>query len=114
MKSNTTSSGVISAVEEIKKLVDLKKSADFNKCVEVARQYFDKYFNHDIQNLLNIFPEDHITKDGLAFWSGPKRAPSPISFDSNDLLHAHFITACANLIAFSLGIPQVRDPIVVS
>ena len=33
-------------MEEIKKLVDLKKSADFNKCVEIARRYFDEYFDH--------------------------------------------------------------------
>ncbi len=48
LKQNTTISGVRSKVEEIKKLVNLKRSADFNKCVEVARQYFDKYYNHDI------------------------------------------------------------------
>jgi len=41
LKQNTTISGVRSAMEEIKKLVDLKKSADFSKCVEVARLHFD-------------------------------------------------------------------------
>lgn len=30
-------SGVRSTIEEVKKLVDLKKNADFNKCIEVAR-----------------------------------------------------------------------------
>ena len=33
-------------MEEIKKLVDLKKSADFSKCVAVAREYFESLFNH--------------------------------------------------------------------
>jgi ubiquitin-activating enzyme E1 len=64
--------------------------------------------------LLNIFPEDHVNKEGVPFWSGPKRAPSPIAFNPNDELHIHFVTACSNLIAFSLGIPQVRDPIAVT
>lgn len=46
LKQNTTISGMREAMEEIKKLVDLKKSADFSKCVEVAREYFEQLFNH--------------------------------------------------------------------
>ena len=56
-----------------------------------------------------MFPEDHKDKDGQAFWSGPKRAPRPIPFSPEDPLHVHFVTSCANLIAFTLGIPQNRD-----
>jgi len=41
LKQNTTISGVRDSMEEIKKIVDLKKSADFQKCVEVAREYFE-------------------------------------------------------------------------
>lgn len=96
-------------MEEIKKIVDLKKSADFKKCVEVARLKFDDLFDHSIQNLLHIFPADHKDKDGQPFWSGPKRAPSAIHFDANDPLHVHFVESCANLIAFNLGIPLNRD-----
>lgn len=101
--------GVRSAMEDIKRIVDLKKSADFQKCVEVAREHFEKLFNHDIANLLHIFPVNHLDKDGQPFWSGPKRAPTPIPFDPSDPLHAGFVTAAANLLAFSLGIPQQRD-----
>ncbi len=96
-------------MEEIKKLVDLKKSANFEKCAEVAREYFDALFNHQILNLLHIFPKDHKDKDGNPFWSGPKRAPDAIYFNPEDPLHVHFVTATANLIAFTLGITQSRD-----
>lgn len=96
-------------MEEIKNIVDLKKSADFNKCIEVARLRFDDLFDHQIQNLLHIFPADHKDKDGQPFWSGPKRAPSPVHFDASDPLHVHYIESCANLIAFTLGIPENRD-----
>lgn len=96
-------------MEEIKKLIDLKKSADFGKCVEVARLHFERLFNHEIQNLITIFPHDAKDKDGQPFWSGPKRAPTPIAYDPNDPLHAHFILSCANLVAFTLGITQDRD-----
>ena len=101
--------GVRSAMEEIKKIVDLKKSADFNQCVEVARRHFEELFNHQIANLLHIFPNDHKDKDGQPFWSGPKRAPAPIAYDHTDPLHVTFVTSAANLIAYSLGIPQNRD-----
>ena len=96
-------------MEEIKKIVDLKKSADFQKCVEVAREYFDGYFTNQILNLLHIFPHDHKDSSGHLFWSGPKRAPNPVYFNPNDPLHVHFVTACANLIAFNLGIHQSKD-----
>ena len=56
LKANTTSSGVRETMEEVKKLVNLKKSADFSKCVEVAREYFESYFNHQIANLLTYSP----------------------------------------------------------
>jgi len=59
--------------------------------------------------LLNIFPHDAKDKDGNPFWSGPKRAPSPVFFNPHDTLHASFVASCANLIAFNLGIPQNRD-----
>lgn len=109
LKQNTTLSGVREAMEEIKKIVDLKKSADFTKCVQVAREYFESLFNHQIQNLLHIFPHDHKDKDGQPFWSGPKRAPAAIAFDPKDPLHVHFVAAAANLIAFNLGIEQSRE-----
>lgn len=109
LKQNTTVSGVRSAMEEIKKIVDLKKSADFSQCVAVARKHFEELFNHQIANLLHMFPNDHKDKDGQPFWSGPKRAPSPIPYDPSDPLHAQFVTAAANLIAFTLGITQNRD-----
>jgi ubiquitin-activating enzyme E1 len=96
-------------MEEIKKIVDLKKSADFSQCIFQARTHFETLFNHQIANLLHIFPEDHKDKDGQPFWSGPKRAPSPIKFNPEDPIHAHFVSACANLIAYTLGIPQNRD-----
>lgn len=46
LKQNTTVAGVRSAMEEIKKIVDLKKSADFNQCITIAREQFESLFNH--------------------------------------------------------------------
>lgn len=96
-------------MEEIKKLIDLKKSAEFSTCVKVAREYFESLFNHQILNLLHIFPKDHKDAQGNPFWSGPKRAPDAQWFNPEDHLHVHFVTSCANLIAFNLGITQTRE-----
>ena len=102
---NNTVTAQKNAMEEIKKLIDLKKTADFNRCIDLAREHFEINFNHSIRNLLNMFPHDAKDKDGQAFWSGPKRAPSPLTYDPKNPNHAMFISACANLIAFNLGIP---------
>ena len=114
LKKNTTLSGVKDTMEEIKKIIDLKRSADFSKCIEVAREYFEQLFNHQILNLLNIFPIDAKDKDGQPFWSGPKRAPTAVPFDQNDPLHVHFVSAAANLIAYTIGIKSNRDIIAIA
>lgn len=59
----------------MKKLIELKKSSNYNKCIEVARHYFEKYFNHEIRNLTTLFPHDYLDTKGALFWSGPKRYP---------------------------------------
>lgn len=72
--------------------------------MQIAREYFDSYFDHNINDLLGMFPADATTKEGQPFWSGPKRCPDPIKFDANDDIHFQFVFACANLIAFNLKI----------
>ena len=70
---------------------------------------FAQNFTNSIKQLLYIFPKDYVDKDGHPFWSGPKRSPDPVELDVNDPLHLHFISACANLVAFNTGVPQNRD-----
>ena len=109
LKTSGTITGVRTTMEEVKKIVDLKKSADFTKCISVARLHFQKLFFDEISNLIYMFPSDSLDKSGLPFWSGPKRCPSPTVYNPEDPLHAKFVAAAANLIAFNLGIPQNRD-----
>lgn len=77
--------------------------------MQVARDTFDQNFDHKIRDLLAVFPKDCLDSHGQPFWSGPKRAPNFISFNPEDEMHISFILACANLLAFNLGIPQNRD-----
>jgi len=86
----------------------MKKSSDFTMCVKIARDTFDTNFDHSIRDLLAIFPKDHLDSHGMPFWSGPKRAPDAVSFDAGDELHIGYVESMANLIAFNLGLEQVR------
>ncbi len=90
------------SLENIKNLIECKRKASFDSLVEIARRDFDLQFNYNIRQLLHLFPEDHKNEDGQRFWSGPKRCPVPIPFDSSDPLHVTYVTAYANLLAFNL------------
>lgn len=109
LQQNSTSAGVIDALKEVKNIIELKMSADFKACMQIARDYFDSYFDHGIKDLLSLFPPDAKTKEGTPFWSGPKRCPTPASFNVDDDIHFQYVWACANLVAFNLNVEQVRD-----
>lgn len=87
----------------------MKQNNNYNSCVALARSQFNDYYDYTIRDLLSLFPKDHKDKDGVPFWSGPKRAPSPISFDANDERHLTFVLTYANLIATALNIPINTD-----
>jgi ubiquitin-activating enzyme E1 len=104
LRQNTTSSGCVDQLKEVKNIIDLKTNSDFKTCMQVARDYFESLFEHGILDLLSMFPSDTTDKSGNLFWSGPKRCPAPQKFDVNDDIHFKFVWACANLIAFNLHI----------
>jgi len=87
----------------------MKKENSYPSCVKLAKETFNAYYDHSIRDLLSIFPKDHKDKDGQAFWSGPKRAPSPIPFDATNDMHIGFVMTYSNLIANALSIPQMED-----
>ena len=64
LKQNSTVSGTRQVMEDIKKLVDMKTSANFDGCIAAARLHFESYFNHQIENLIQIFPHDAKDKEG--------------------------------------------------
>jgi len=96
-------------LSNIKELVEIAKSKDMANCVKIAKEIFETKFDHDIRDLISLFPADHKDSHGQPFWSGPKRCPSPIPFNADDPLHVSFILNCANLIAATIGIDPIRD-----
>eukprot|EP01133_Synstelium_polycarpum_P018226 gene18226-21804_t len=82
----------------------LEKPLNFQQCVIWARLKFEELYNHNIEQLLYNFPKDMLTTTGTPFWSGPKRAPTPLKFDANNQLHIDFVTSAANLRAVNYGL----------
>ncbi|KDQ20703.1 hypothetical protein BOTBODRAFT_26721 [Botryobasidium botryosum FD-172 SS1] len=86
------------------------KPLTFEECIVWARMQFEQYYVNEIKQLLFSLPKDAVTSTGQPFWSGPKRAPDPLTFDSSNPVHLDYIIAAANLHAFNYGLRGDTDP----
>lgn len=96
-------------LETLKEALVTEKPESYEDCIKWARGQFEKQYNNAIQQLLFNFPKDSKTSSGQAFWSGPKRAPDPLKFDTNNPTHFTFVLSAANLHAFNYNIPQKQS-----
>ena len=105
----------IDIVSSVHGLLAADRAFSFEDCIRWARLKFEDFFNNQIQQLLFNFPRDLITSTGTPFWSGAKKAPTPITFSPNSKLHMDFVLASANLRAATFGLrgnctpEQVRE-----
>ncbi|KAJ3554773.1 hypothetical protein NM688_g2938 [Phlebia brevispora] len=97
-------------VEQLVSYLVTNKPLTFEECIVWARLQFEDKYNNAIRQLLFSLPKDAVTSTGQPFWSGPKRAPEPLTFDSNDPTHLQYIIAAANLHAFNYGLKGETDP----
>ncbi|KAI7875123.1 ubiquitin-activating emzyme E1 [Lichtheimia hyalospora FSU 10163] len=86
-----------------------EKPLSFTECISWARFKFEELYHNNIMQLLFNFPVDSVTSTGQLFWSGPKRAPTPLQFDPNNTAHMDFIVYAANLHAFNYGLKGETD-----
>ncbi|XP_072351076.1 ubiquitin-like modifier-activating enzyme 1, partial [Scyliorhinus torazame] len=86
-----------------------ERSKSWEDCVTWARNHWQIQYNNNIRQLLHNFPPDQVTTSGTPFWSGPKRCPHPLEFDTMNTLHMDYIVAAANLFAQTYGIKGSRD-----
>lgn len=105
-------SGSKEQFEQIKEFLVDAKPLTFEACIVWARLKFEENYNNTIRQLLFSLPEDAVTSSGTPFWSGPKRAPKPIKFDSSNPIHMEYIIAGANLHAHNYGLRGETDPAV--
>lgn len=86
-----------------------ERPLSFEDCVTWARLHWETQYANQIKQLLFNFPPDWPSASKAPFWSGPKRCPSPLTFDPEDELHLDYIVAAANLRAQVYGIPTCVD-----
>ena len=94
----------LGGLETLRDYLVTEKPLNFDDCIVWARRMFEKEYNNSIAQLLYNFPKNSTTSTGVAFWSGPKRAPTPLRFDPNNASHLGYVIAAANLHAFNYGI----------
>ncbi|QRW16452.1 ubiquitin-conjugating enzyme E1 [Rhizoctonia solani] len=78
--------------EQIKQIHDYlvaNKPLTFEECIVWARLQFEDNYVNAIKQLLYSLPKDAVTSTGQPFWSGPKRAPDPLTFDSDNQTCMH-------------------------
>ncbi|KAI0324963.1 ubiquitin activating enzyme [Cubamyces sp. BRFM 1775] len=97
-------------VDQIVSYLVTNKPLTFEECIVWARLQFEEKYNNAIRQLLYSLPKDAVTSSGQPFWSGPKRAPDPLTFDSNNPTHLQYIIAAANLHAYNYGLRGETDP----
>ena len=91
-------------LDSLKDFLVSDKPSDYNDCIAWGRMQFEKQYNNAIQQLLYNFPKDAKTSSGADFWSGPKRCPLPLTFDTSNETHMGFVVAAAALHAYNYNI----------
>ncbi|KIL00025.1 hypothetical protein PAXRUDRAFT_130794 [Paxillus rubicundulus Ve08.2h10] len=99
-------------IEQIVSYLVTNKPLTLEECIVWARLQFEEKYNNAIRQLLHSLPKDHMTNTGQPFWSGPKRAPDPLTFNSADPTHLAFIIAAANLHAYNYGLRGETNPVI--
>nr|XP_012323174.1 ubiquitin-like modifier-activating enzyme 7 isoform X1 [Aotus nancymaae] len=86
-----------------------ERPQNWQDCVAWALGHWELCFHYGIKQLLRHLPRNKVLEDGTPFWSGPKRCPQPLEFDTNQDTHLLYILAAANLYAQMHGLPDSRD-----
>ncbi|KAI8989381.1 ubiquitin-activating emzyme E1 [Pilobolus umbonatus] len=106
MKQGGTSKDTI---ETVYNYLTVDRAESFDDCIRWARLKFEDLFSNTIRQLLFNFPVDAVTSTGQLFWSGPKRAPTPLVFDVNNRAHLDFVIDAALLHAYNYNIKAEND-----
>lgn len=85
--------------DDVKKCLVKEMCTTFDDCVYNALLMWHKDYRDQILDILNSFPENHTTEEGVKYWSGTKKCPKVLNFDVSDKLHFDYVYFVANLYA---------------
>jgi hypothetical protein len=87
-------------IEFIKKNDEL--FCEDNKLIEIIsfEDLYNKIILSDIMKLIETHPKDHMTSEGLLFWSHGKRFPTIINYNTTNEMHSSFANLTANIINY--------------
>uniref|UniRef100_A0A915EF50 Ubiquitin-activating enzyme E1 C-terminal domain-containing protein n=1 Tax=Ditylenchus dipsaci TaxID=166011 RepID=A0A915EF50_9BILA len=99
--------------QQIERLMTVNKALIDEKpetaaaCILWARNLFQEFYCNVIAQLLYVYPPNHVTEHGIKFWSGKKRCPAALTFDSNEENHVGFVYAASVLRAQQYGLAPI-------
>lgn len=96
--------GVKEKFEFLNKLALCWPKRDLQGMVNVARQLYQDNFIDEINQLLHCFPADYVDDDGRPFWTAPKRAPAPLTFNSDDEMSFLFVRSIVTIMSYAMGV----------
>lgn len=104
------------AVDIIKGVLQEHYPSTFTDCIRWALNIWISQFKNQIIQLITSHPHDKITSEGVPFWNGTKKFPTPHTFDTNNPLHMDFIVAVANIWAkiFNVTPNRFTDRVVIA
>ncbi|KAM8934654.1 ubiquitin-like modifier-activating enzyme 1 [Pelodytes ibericus] len=104
----------VEVIEAVYKSLVTERPKSWKDCVSWACNHWHAQYSNNIRQLLHNFPPEQLTSSGAPFWSGPKRCPHALTFDTSTTLHMDYIMAAANLFAQSYGIAGSTDRSIVA
>lgn len=102
---------MLSTLEAVHSSLVSARPTCIEDCAKWSRLLFEEMFSSSIKQLLHAFPADMADANGVPFWSGTKREPSPLTFDPTDETHLAFVKSAALLRAEVYSIPVSAEQV---
>ena len=102
----------LTKLEYLKKQIDIIVTKDIKKMCQFGIDCYTSNFDHNIQQLLSIYPPNHktlVNDKFVDFWSGSKRLPHPIKFNPEDDLCLSYVAKFVQILSHAFGIPLSKE-----
>ena len=99
-------------LKNIKILLNIIISREISEIIKNAILIFNSNYNYNIQNIIDLYPENYKNQDGNLFWTGAKRFPMILKFNNKDSLIIEFISSYTKIFCNILNISYTEKEII--